>query len=210
MLQNMMFFLNCVTFKLETDDFYKEKIQWIFEKVPILLCIRDGLAIWAYHIQCASLIMKCIFRYTYAKYPFASEIWKKKFGKIVFITVIYSFIITIPFIFIDTIQSDVDYYAILMNVETSVYFIITTWIGYLTHLALKNRSSQFMNSIRKLNYYLMCDLVIHAILFFGILIPMVIFSSWSDETKNYILIFVVDVVGHKWRTAAINIVFLHR
>uniref|UniRef100_A0A1I7UVL1 Nuclear receptor domain-containing protein n=1 Tax=Caenorhabditis tropicalis TaxID=1561998 RepID=A0A1I7UVL1_9PELO len=148
----------------------------------------------AYHIQCASLILKCVFRYTYAKYPFASEIWKKRFVLIIFATISYSILVTIPFCFASkTMASRLGFYAIMMNFETVFYFVLTMWIGYLTHLSLKSRSIHFLKSMRQLNYYLFSDIAIHLILLFGVMIPMVICYHWPHDTKKYILIFVLDV-----------------
>uniref|UniRef100_A0A1I7UVL0 Nuclear receptor domain-containing protein n=1 Tax=Caenorhabditis tropicalis TaxID=1561998 RepID=A0A1I7UVL0_9PELO len=121
-------------------------------------------------------------------------IWKKRFVLIIFATISYSILVTIPFCFASkTMASRLGFYAIMMNFETVFYFVLTMWIGYLTHLSLKSRSIHFLKSMRQLNYYLFSDIAIHLILLFGVMIPMVICYHWPHDTKKYILIFVLDV-----------------
>lgn len=110
-------------------------------------------------------------------------------------TIFYSILLTIPFVFITKEHHGFDYYAFTMNIETVIYLLLTIYLGRLTKLSLKKRSKRFAESIKKLNNYIYCDLFIHGVAFFGVMIPKMLSFEWTEETKDYILTFTVDAVS---------------
>ncbi|KAF1752003.1 hypothetical protein GCK72_018557 [Caenorhabditis remanei] len=157
--------------------------------------IRDFICNWSYHIQSSSLLLKCVFRFTLAKYPNGPEIWKHYFRLILILTLLYSCLATIPYCVVSIDDPGKNVYSIFMNIETSIYFVLTISIGYFTQRELKCRSSQIMASIKKMNRYLLFDLSIHFIVFLGVLLPAFVLPSLEKFMKTHIMMSLVDLVA---------------
>ncbi|EFP05906.1 hypothetical protein CRE_27240 [Caenorhabditis remanei] len=103
---NIIVYINFASFKLVASGIYVEEILIFMETHTAIRLIRDFICNWSYHIQSSSLLLKCVYRFTLAKYPNGPEvfcfysfslpkflcvqIWKHYFRLILILTLLYS------------------------------------------------------------------------------------------------------------------------